>query len=325
MIKLTKTKGRDFLILNLTDPQITEKDWHPGERGGEILKYTVQALISGCRPDLITVSGDFSYSGDMASYRNYAEYFDTFGIPWTCCFGNHDNQGGAEFIFDVIAEFRKHPLFLYEECDAALGNGNHVIVIEEDGKAVEGIIMMDTHDRLPYKTETGEETMAWAKLGPGQIEWYRDRVAELDAVGCHDTTVITHIPIYAYRTAWEAAVRKDIDPLSVEPRSSTGAAIWNRGYENAFGVRYEEICSYPEDEGMFDAIRALGSTKTIVCGHDHKNDFVITYEGVRFVYGLKLGAGCYWDPKLNGGTYLTVTPDGVTDIRQEYVDVTAIL
>lgn len=325
MIKLSKTPGRDFKILNFTDPQLCGGEWADGERGGKVMKYTVEETISRVKPDLITVSGDFSYSGDFNSFKSFGEYFDSFGIPWTCCFGNHDNQGDPAFLGTVIEEFRRHPLFLYEDCDEKLGYCNHVIVIEEDGKAVEAVIMMDTHDRLPYKTETGEDTLVWAKLMPEQIEWYRDRVAELETIGCHDSTVITHIPIYAYRDAWTAAIRPDVDPKSVDPQSSTGDAVWNEGYTDSFGVAYEGICSYPEDDGMFDAILDLGSTKTYVCGHDHINNFVINYKGVRFVYGLKLGTGCYWDPRLNGATVLTVSENGVSGVRHEFVNVDHLL
>ena len=87
-------------------------------------------------------------------------------------------------------------------------------------------------------------------------------------------------------------------------------------------MRYEEICSYPEDEGAFAVIRELGSTRHIVCGHDHVNNFVIPYKGVKCIYSLKAGAGCYWNPRLNGGTVLRISDKGVTDIWHEYVDPT---
>ena len=38
------------------------------------------------------------------------------------------------------------------------------------------------------------------------------------------------------------------------------------------------------------------------------------------VYALKTGAGCYWEPELNGGTVVKIGKDGVKDIYHEYVD-----
>ncbi len=324
MITLQKKPGRDFIILNLTDPQLGTEEWAEGHKNRAILIHTLTELVKTVDPDLITVTGDLAWAGHDASYDAFADFLDSFGRPWAPVWGNHDNQGGAEYIESLVTRYLTHPLCVYEKGDPALGNGNYVIAIEENGRVVEGIIMMDSHDRAPYTTPDGKETDDWAKLIPEQLVWYREQVEMLAKLGCHDTTVMLHIPIYAYRQAWEAA-NAAADPASVKPENSADPANWNEGYRNSFGVLYESICSYPEDEGMFDLMTELGSTKHIVCGHDHVNNFVIPYKGVKFIYGLKTGAGCYWNPGLNGGTVLRVTENGVSDVWHRYVDASALL
>ena len=111
----------------------------------------------------------------------------------------------------------------------------------------------------------------------------------------------------------------------MKPENSADPANWNEGYTDSFGVKYEDICSYPADEGMLDVMLALGSTKHILCGHDHTNNYVVPYKGVKFIYSLKLGAGCYWNPILNGGTVFRITENGVSDVWHQYVDVSAFL
>ncbi len=325
MIRFDTEAGRDFTLLVISDPQMGHAEWENGHRNAEIFRRTVGEAVERSHPDLIAVSGDISYGGDFVAYGYFADYMNSLGIPWTVCFGNHDNQGGAEAICEVVKEFKKYPSFLYEPCDPALGNGNHVIGVYSGGSPLEAVFLMDTHDREPYTTETGEPTEVWAKLLPNQLQWYRERVRELEDAGFSDSTLITHIPIYAYRDAYRAAARKGVDPQSVKPENSTGPEFWNEGYEDSYGVCYEEICSYPEDEGAFDVIKELRNTKTLVTAHDHVNNFVIKYEGVTFVYGTKAGAGCYWNPVLNGGTVLTYGADGKRSVRQEYVDVTDLL
>ena len=128
-----------------------------------------------------------------------------------------------------------------------------------------------------------------------------------------------HIPIYAYREASDAAFRPGTDKAAIDPRASAGNACWQEGYTDSCGVEYEGISSYPADEGALDAILRLGSTKILVAGHDHVNNTVIRYRGVTFVYSLKCGPGCYWDPRLNGGTVLSVSDKG-TAVRHEFVD-----
>ncbi len=325
MITLKKSPDRDFLVLNLTDPQLGNDEWDENHKNYKILTTTIRTLIERERPDLITVSGDLAWAGCTKAYTMLADFLDSFGIPWAPVWGNHDNQNGPEEVDAVADMFLTHEYCVYEKGNPALGNGNYVIAVEEDGKTVEGIIMMDSHDRMPYIKEDGTESNEWAKLIPEQLVWYREQIAELEARGCHDSTMIMHIPIYAYRDAWTAAFKEGIDSSKLTVADSLTGDCWNDGYKDSFGVKYEGICSYPADEGAFDVMLELGSTKHILCGHDHVNNYVINYKGVKFVYSLKTGAGCYWTPTLNGGTYLRVTKDGVTDVWHEYVDVSGII
>jgi len=325
MFTLQKKKNKDFLVLNLSDPQMGDSEWDVNHRNYKILTETVKTLVDRVHPDLITISGDLSWAGNKVAYEALASFLDTFRIPWAPVWGNHDNQDGPDFINSVVDGYLKHPYCLYEKGDPAIGNGNYVIKIEEEGKPVEAIIMMDSHDRDPWTDETGKETWAWAKLIPEQLDWYRDQIAALSAEGYTDTTMIMHIPIYAYWDAWNAAIRPDVEFEKITIAESHTGDCWNEGYKDSFGVRNEEICSYPADEGAFAVIRELGSTHHIISGHDHVNNFVIPYEGVKFIYSMKAGAGCYWKPTLSGGTVLKITDKGVADVWHEYVDPTPFM
>lgn len=325
MIKITDNKKSEFRVLNLSDPQLEVHEWDENCQTGKIFRKTVETLINRVSPDLITISGDLSYAHLFESYKNFADYFDSFKIPWTCCFGNHDNQGGDEPVQKIIDEYMKHEFFVFEKCDSSLGNSNLVVLIEKNGKNAEGIILMDTHDRVPYKTDECGKNQAWAKLTPEQLEWYSDRIAELKELGCNDTTLITHIPIHAYFLVAEAAFKKPQPDKSVNISDSYDPSLWNEGYEGSFGVFYEPISAYPEDEGAFDLICKLGSTKNIICGHDHTNNWVVKHKGVRFIFATKTGSGSYWEPELNGGTVLTINENGVVSVDHEYVDISEFL
>ncbi len=328
MITLKKTPGKDFIILNLTDPQLGNKEWAEDHVNGRILKYTLEKLVEKTKPDLITVSGDIAWAGHDFAYDSFAKFMDSLQIPWAPVWGNHDNQGGTEAIDAVVERFMDAEYCIYEKGDAALGNGNYVIAVEEDGMIVEGIIMMDSHDKLPYVGEDGTEKKVWAKLNDEQIEWYRSEVGNLKKLGCRDTMMVMHIPIYAYFTAFQAAFDFQYNNREVTLEDSYNGKCWKEDYKDSYGVAYEKgdiVFSYPEDDHVFDVVKELGSTKHIVSGHDHINNFVISYEGVKFIYGLKLGAGCYWNEKLNGGTYFRVTSDGVSETWHEYVDASPVM
>ena len=289
------------------------------------MKYTLDTLFERVKPDLVTISGDLAWCGDCEAIESMANALDGYGVPYSVVWGNHDQDGGIERLDSVIKCLEGHNLFLYENGPCELGRGNYSIGIFENGKLLHGIIMMDTHNTEPYVNDEGKETKAWAKLSREQLVWYCKEVKRLNSLGCRQTTLITHIPIYAYNYAWNAAFKEGLEPQSISPEESCGTLCWNEGYEESFGVMYEGICSYPADEHAFDVIKELGSTKNIICGHDHTCNFSVPYEGVRFNYALKTGAGCYWNPILNGGSVLTVNGEGQGAYSHEYVDIAHIL
>jgi len=320
MLFLEKSPKKDFIVLNLTDPQLGADEWAQDHRNGKILRYTVDKLMEKMQPDLVTVTGDISHAGGYEAYDRFADMMEGYGVPWAPVWGNHDNQGGESFIDGLAERYMERPHCLYEKGDPSLGNGNYVIAIMETGKPVEGLIMMDSHDRMPYVNEQGETTKVWAKLLPDQLIWYRQQVKALTDMGCHSTSMFMHIPIFAYTEAWDAAFNSSMRPEAIGIEESYGDDCWNNGYTDSFGVKYEDICSYPVDEGAFDVIRELQSTKHIVCGHDHVNNFVVCHKGVKFVYALKTGAGCYWKSRMSGGTVLQIGSSGAYKLWHEYIN-----
>ena len=305
---LQKQKDQKFTVLHLTDTHLYHDEW-VGEKGAH-LKATVDYLVEQAKPDLITISGDLAWAGQYQSYEDFAAWMESYGIPWAPVFGNHDDQEGYEAVSRAADILLERPHCLLEKGDRALGCGNYVVGIEEEGRLIHGIILMDSHDRKPWIDERGEEHNEWADLIPEQFPWYRRQIDELKAQGATETSLIMHIPIYTYRDAIKAALREDVDARAVPLYNGEQAGCWNQGYEDAFGVYREGICSYPADNGFFEEILAGGTTKTVISGHDHTNTFGVRYRGVRLLYALKTGRGSYHDLRINGGTVLTIDSDG---------------
>ena len=186
--------------------------------------------------------------------------------------------------------------------------------------------MIDSHNRTTYTHADGTvQNNAWAKLSRDQIDWYREQVKALEKLGCHDTTMVMHTPITAYRDAFNVAFKEGLNSNDISIEESSNGSCWNDGYKTSFGVKYEGICCCPGDDGVFDVIKELGSTKHVISGHDHVNNYVIEYEGVKLIYGTKTGPGCSFNPILNGGTVLSVNSRGVSQVWHEYVDISEYL
>lgn len=316
MIVVNKKTDKDFVVLNLTDIQLSDEDWIGTDtRNRTILKTTVQALVERVRPNLITITGDLSYSNNLTAYSMLADFLDSFQIPWAPIWGNHDQQDGMDCIAQVVEQYRKHPYFTYESGDSAFGNGNYVIGITENGKPVSALVMMDTHDRCQYRNEQGVEDTVWAKLTARQLDWYQQQIEQLKLQGYASTVLMLHIPLYAYRTAIEEWKHKEGTTKRYDEQRKRDVYISEQGECN------ENVCSYPEDEGMFSRISALDSTRVVVAGHDHINSTILDYKGIKLVYSLKTGTGSYWQSNLNGGTVLRIQTDDTITVHHEFVDV----
>lgn len=332
MLTINKTPGKDFVILNLTDPQMGNGEWAPDHKVYKILTYTLDELIKKVKPDLITVSGDISWGADnLDAYRNFADLMQSYGIPWAPVWGNHDNEDGADVIEEVADLYLTYSTCLYEKGDPALGNGNYVIAVKEGDKIVEAVFMMDTHAGndvyLLDRNCVMQRYSSYASLTPAQLEWYKEQVTALKSVGCKDSTLVVHIPLHGYRKAFYAATEEELRaPQSVSIEDSYKGIGWKDEHKKtSFGVNREGIASSNYDDGVVEVLKECDHTKHVIAGHEHVNNFSVLYDGIRLTYATKIGMGCYWDSDLNGGTVLTVTENGVKELHHEYVDVSHLL
>lgn len=220
------------------------------------------------------------------------------------------------------------------------GVGNYVINVKSaiDDEIFHSMIMMDTHSLGSYSTidsvNIGSEKInltglneseklklnewitkdgyifapsedvnnnEYIAVGTGydyikenQIHWYEYVVNGLTEYNDApvESTLFIHIPLPEYNMA-----AKIYEPI-------------NDGFtkdENGnFGMLREPICSPYYNSGMFEKIVELNSTKNVICGHEHKNNFSILYRGVRLTYATKTGDGHDWveDGSVCGGTVL---------------------
>ena len=323
-----------FTVLNLTDPQLNECHWDPNhpDYGNffQILDLTVRTLIDRVKPDLITVTGDISMADQPKAYPAFADYLDQFEIPWCVVWGNHDQQDVVErinFVYKVLPYYHSCKHFIHENGDPAMGNGNYIIAIEKNSVPVHALFMMDSHNCVWLPDEQGVKHFYYDKLNETQIAWYKEQATTLKGQGCNHTSMLMHIPIHAYQDAFDAAFKPGIDPASVTLKESYGTGCWNPGFEAAYGVKHESgpIACYPYDDGVFAAIKEVGTTENVIAGHCHTINFVIPYQGVNLAFATKTGKVHPFKYPLNGGTVITVYPDGHSELRHEYVEIGHLL
>ncbi len=325
MITLEKNPNKNFVVLNLTDTQLSFEEFDKNHVARKILDYTVKTLIEKTKPDLITICGDLCREHEDKGYDAFAEFFDELGIPWAPIFGNHDHMCPPEFLDKIADRFLTHPLCVYEKGDREMGNGNYVVEITENKRTVSALFMVDAHEVYPFTDENGNTKYSYETFWQSQFKWYKEQIAILKSKGCTDSTLVLHTPLFAYRDAAKAAYKDDIDLKSMTWEESLTQEVWKEGFENSCGLYKDEICAPTFDDGVFMLLKELGHTKNVIAGHDHTNNFIINYKGINLAYATKTGIGCYYDKDINGGTILEIGSNGVERVYQEMVDMTSFL
>lgn len=331
-VRLQKTPGEDFVILNLTDIQYNDF-LDIGRR--KYTEQTIEELVSRVKPDLITLTGDQIWAPFVKySIEDLIEFMDGFKIPWAPVNGNHDGEGNVDL--NAAAEkYAQSEYCLFRKGPGNIGGvGNYVINVMEGDVIVESLIMMDSGAGADFDDMAEEDKMyGWelddafqlkrdqdgnliqrqighdyAYIQPSQVEWYRWCVRGAAAynrskgAAAPESALFIHIALPEYYYAY-------CDYLESGKSEEYGF----------FGAMREDVCCSKKNSGMFDAIKEEGSTKFVFAGHDHLNDFSLLYEGVRLTYALKTGDRCYADDDVNGGTVFTIGEKRT--VTHEYVTI----
>ena len=313
IVKFYKEPGKDLVILNLADVQFNDLFDLFGNRN--LTVNTIKRLVEQVKPDLITLTGDQVWGfRTKRSLRFLCKLMDGFNIPWAPVLGNHDCSDRVDKEY-TAAHYRKSSSCLFRNGPKGLfGCGNYVIniVLPAAGGRAEKLIhscfFMDSGAKAEYMVRgdkgVKEQVTGYDHVKYNQISWYRSMLGEFKRVNggvMPPSSVFVHIPLTQYAAAYDLWRAGGFDPVA------------------GFGENNEKISCPPVDNGFFAMIKALGSTRNVICGHDHTNCASIIYEGVRLTFALKTGDRCYWKEGLSGGTVIRVDDEGNTKTEHVFI------
>ena len=232
--------------------------------------------VNTVNPDIIIVTGDalspiYITSGTKNSYIQLDALImllEKLGRPYTFCFGNHDGDGLAskDFIAQKL-ESAPHSFFLRGEKDIT-GEGNYFVKILDNGILSSSLILMDSGDK---------SGLDYDGISKDQVKWYEKTINTLKAEKSDiKNLVFMHVPIPEYDIFYDK---------------------WKSGDENyvlSMGTKSERTCSGKQN-GLYEKMKELGSTKWVFCGHDHTNNFVITEKSTKITlsYGMSMDYSAY--------------------------------
>lgn len=306
---------KDFRILQLTD-------LHLGfgflSRGKDRLAMdAVKTIIEKSKPDLIVLTGDSIFpflpkSGTLNNRKQaykLTEFMDSFEIPYTTVFGNHDCEMGSVCNKEELAEiFKKGKYCIFAEGRKKLtGVGNFLIeLIDNSDKVLLSLVMLDSN----MYGEDGWFFGGFDRIRDDQADWCMERLSALKQANPEmNAMAFFHMPPREFKEAYEKMKLGDKDVI----------------YQHGSVAEKDEYFGISRFDGtFFDKAVENGVIKWMFCGHDHLNTLSLIYKGIQLTYGMSIDYLAYKGIGKNyiqrGGTLITRRADGCVDIRMVPLD-----
>jgi len=270
-----------FKIVHFTDTQ----DDH------EIDPRTValmEAVLDDERPDLVGFTGDNIRSGPETPEQAIAAMDHIVGpveareIPWLITFGNHDEDQTPRTGMDedsMLAHYMSFPHNLNEvDPPGVYGTGNVRVLVMGSSQDTPRLAVwgMDSGryspDTIAGQAVEADGLRSYDWIRPSQVAWYMEASRELEASLGRPLPglMFFHIPLPEFSLLWEHRENHDV-----------------------VGQKNEDVAAGAFNSGLFAAVLERGEVKGIFVGHDHVNDYVGNYFGVRLGYSANTGFGTY--------------------------------
>jgi len=304
-----------FKVVQLND---TQDDELTDRRTVEL----IEKVLDQEAPDFVVINGDVITGGCETrlavkqAINNVVWPMESRQIPWAVTFGNHDEDSLPQSGVDeagMLAIYRSYDYNLNaENTRDVTGTSNTIATIASSRKKNReafALWLMDSGryapDALNGQDFAGYPTWDWVRMD--QVAWYRQQSQALEQRRGAKLPglMFLHIALWEHRFMWWGGV---------DTRTEADAA---RGLarHGIIGERNEDECPGPFNSGMFNAILERGDVKGVFVGHDHINDYVGDYYGVKLGYAPGTGFGAYGldgadRNRMRGGRVFELTEAG---------------
>ena len=296
-----------FKIMQVADLQ---DNTNPVKKTAEYLRE----VIADENPDLIVLTGDnisdsvargFTRAHSEQKVRkaidSFMSLFEELNIPVAVVFGNHDAEGYVS---------KEAQMAIYNEYGCCLGI--------DEGEAISGCgtynlpILSSDGSKIAYNLWMFDSNMydpiydGYDHVHEDQIEWYVNKSNELKAQNDGKpvpSMVFQHIIVPEVYNAFveteesENAVQRG-DKFYVLPEDGVGSLL-------------EPPAVAAQGSSQFAKMVEQGDVKAMFTGHDHENDFVVSYMGIDLSTTPAAGFGGYGAD--NRGVRVIVINESDTD------------
>jgi len=310
--KLRFNEDGDFKVMVLADLH--------AKLGGltETQQGYVKTMVDREQPDLVILTGDNVRSLDSAPFADEAAmrvvldsavgYLEKKGIYWMHVYGNHDDENNPLDKETQQAIYESYEYCLSKDVEELYGVGNYVIPLygsDESSDEIKfafwgldsGTYMSEEDKALLFpdgqSVYVDYKSVNYDYIHYDQIKWYENTSEQLEAyAGAKVPGLMAfHIPIQEYYTAW---VNREGTEWSGDKNEVVGSSAYN--------------------SGLFEVMRNRGDIKAVVCGHDHKNTFMVKFAGIKLCYSPTISTNSYYDEKEMGCRVFTLSEEDPADV-----------
>ena len=272
--------------------QFTDVHWVADSLASEEAGERMNEVLDAENPDLVVYTGDVIFARPAEKgMRRALEPVIKRGIPFAVTFGNHDDE--QDMSRKELYEFIKDmPGNLTSTVEDLSGVTNFILPVKSSvgDKDAAVLYVFDSNSYSPMKQVKG---YGWIKHD--QVQWYINESKKYtEANGGTPLPALSffHIPLPEYHEAVK--------------------------HEGAFmiGTRKETACAPEINTGLFAAMLEAGDVLGVFVGHDHVNDYAVSWKGIMLCYGRFTGGKTvYHDmPDGNGARIIELT-EGVRQFR----------
>lgn len=235
---------------------------------------------------MIVLTGDnIGENADIQKVKSIAKFIDSFNVPWAIVMGNHDHDSGVN-LNEQSKIYQEYSNCIYSVGDIQDSYGNYYYNLKVRDKLIYSLIFMDS----------GEYGFT-----EQHIDWYKNTlntIKEYNNGELINSLLFFHIPTKETKSAYDLY----LDDQTIGE-----------------GKINEKITVQETNVDIFRVASEFGSTKAFIYGHDHKNNLVVDYKGIKLCYGLKTGRTYTYKNDSLGGNMFIVNHDESVEIKRIYV------
>lgn len=289
----------------------------------ETTTQLMKEALAKYKPDLVVYLGDNTVS---ASYETHYMAIEAIlaptieaNVPFALVFGNHDQEGvggDKEALLEMYQEIGGE---LCLTTDAApeiygCGNSNLPILSSEGSEVAFNLWFIDSGSSNP-DTEVG----GYDYVREDQIAWYEETAAELKAAN-NDETVPSILFQHIIIPEIYDAIYPISFPINIDGYCYMGSTYFPvPSFSKHTGIILEPCSPSYISAGQFASWLETGDIIASFHGHDHRNDFTATWQGVDIVNVPTVGGSAYNDDISRGVGLITLDESDLTTYSYETV------